>query len=93
MRPKNLGGFKMKELSAQTKTFLDSIGPFDEFGFQIRPHHYWLPEPLEDEIERLEWNLAKYEQYLYYKSRFPKGVIQARLDDFTRLQVLKKRVA
>jgi len=77
----------------KTKAFLDSIDPFDEYGFQIRPHLYWQPESIEDEINRLEMNLAMYEQYLYYRSRFPESVNQARLDDFTRLQALKKRAA
>ncbi len=75
------------------KCFLNSIDPFDEYGFQIRPLLYWLPESIEDEVERLEMNLAKYEQYLYYKTRFPESINQARLADFTRLQILKKRVA
>ena len=51
----------MDEVSSK-HNFLDSIDPLDDFGFQVRPHFYWLPEPPEDEIERLEMNLAKYEQ-------------------------------
>ena len=82
----------MDEISS-TNNFLDAIDPFDEFGFQIRPHHYWLPEPLEDEIERSEMNLAIYEQYLLNGSKFPDHVNKVRLDDFNRLQSLRSKFA
>ena len=75
------------------KPFLDSIDPFDEFGFQIRPHLYWLPESTTDEIKRLEMNLAIYEQYILNDSKFPEHINQARLDDFNRLKDLQRRVA
>ena len=83
----------MNGLSENTKAFLDSIDPFDEYGFQIRPHFYWLPESTADEIKRLEMNLAKYEQYLKYRPGFPEHIHQARLDDFNRLRALKSKVA
>jgi len=82
---------QVKGTSQRTKHLLDSISDLDEFGFQIRPHHYWLPESPEDEKERLEMNLAKYEQYLLNGSRFPKKTNYARLDDFKRLRALKAR--
>ena len=75
------------------KSFLDSIDPFDEFGFQVRSYFYWLPESIEDEIKRLEMNLAKYEQYLLNGSKFPEHINHARLDDFNRLKNLHLRVA
>ena len=75
------------------KNFIDSISPCDEFGFQIRKNFYWLPESTEDEIARLEMNIAKYEQYLVNGSRFPEQINRARLDDFQRLRVLKMKVA
>ena len=70
-----------------------TFSTFDEFGFQIRPYFYWLPESLEDEIKRLEMNLAFYEQYLENGSRFPESVNQARLEDFNRLKELLRRAA
>ena len=83
----------MKKISPKIKLFLDSIDPLDKFGFQIRPHFYWLPESIEDEIKRLEMNLAMYEQFLLNGSRFPERVNQARLEDFNRLRILKTRAA
>ena len=83
----------MKVISVQTKYFLDSISSLDEFGFEIRPHFYWLPESMDDEIKRLEMNLAKYEQYLLNGSKFPDQINRARLDDFNRLQALRARAA
>jgi hypothetical protein len=83
----------MKENRDKVNSFLDSISPLDEYGFEIRPHFYWLPESMEDEITRLQWNLVKYEQYLLHGSRFPVHVNRARLDDFNRLQYLQSRVA
>ncbi len=71
------------------KEFFDSIVPLDEFGFQIRPDFYWLPESKEDEIKRLEMNLAMYEQFLLNGSSFPEKTNKARLQDFSRLQALK----
>jgi len=88
-----LGAYRVKELSEQTKSFLDSIDSLDEFGFQIRPDLYWLPEPIEDEIHRLEMNLAMYEQFLLNGSRFPEKTNKARLQDFSRLQALKAKRA
>ena len=82
----------MDEVSSK-HNFLDSIDPLDDFGFQVRPHFYWLPEPPEDEIERLEMNLAKYEQCLLNGSKFPEYINQFRLDDFNRLKDLQRRVA
>ena len=82
----------MDEISS-TNNFLDSIDPFDEYGFQIRPHHYWLPEPPEDEVERLEMNLAIYEQYLLNGEKFTEHINKDRTDDFNRFQVLKQRAA
>ena len=75
------------------KSLLDSVDPFDEYGFQIRPHFYWLPESVEDEIKRMKMNLAKYEQYLLNGSRFPEKINHARLDDFNRIRALKTRAA
>lgn len=75
----------------ETKRFLDSITSVDTFGFEIRPHFYWLSESTEDEINRLEMNLAKYEQYLLNKSRFLEDINCARLNDFNRLRALKTR--
>ena len=75
------------------KTLLDSIDPFDEFSFQIRPHFYWLLESPADEIKRREMNLAIYEQYILNGSKFPEHINQARLDDFNRLKDLQMRVA
>ena len=83
----------MKKISQKTKAFLDSINTDDEFGFQIRPYFYWLPEPKEDELHRLEMNLAMYEQFLLNGSRFPEKTNKARLQDFTRLQALKAKRA
>ena len=74
-------------------SFLDSIDPFDEYSFQIRPHHYWLPESAEDEINRLEMNLAIYEQYLLNSEKFTEHINKARTDDFNRLRTLKQKVA
>ena len=76
-----------------TSKFLDSIDPFDEYEFQIRPHQYWLPESPEDEIKHLGMNLAKYEQYLANGSKFPEHINQARSNDFNRLRVLRLRAA
>jgi len=75
------------------KYFLDSINPLDEYGFQIRQHFYWLPESIDDEIIRLEMNLAMYEQFLLNGSRFPEKTNKARLQDFSRLQALKAKRA
>jgi hypothetical protein len=83
----------VKVISVQTKYFLDSISSLDEFGFEIRPHFYWLPESMDDEIKRLEMNLAKYEQYLLHGCKFPEHVNKARLDDFNRLKALRSKVA
>ena len=83
----------MKALCQQAKTFLDSIDPFDEYIFQLRPHFYWLPESPEDEINRLETNLAMYEQYLLNGEKFPEHINKARTDDFNRLRALKSRIA
>ena len=71
------------------KSFLDSIDPLDEFGFQIRPHLYWLPESVEDEIKRLKMNLAIYEQHIKNGSRFPRKVDEARVREYKRLAFLK----
>jgi hypothetical protein len=73
--------------------FLDSISSLDEYCFEIRPQFYWLPESREDEIKRMEMNLAKYEQYLLNGSRFPEKVNLERLKDFNRLRVLRTRAA
>ena len=83
----------MQAQIAMAKSFMDSIDPCDEYGFQIRPLCYWLPESLEDEIERLETNLAIYEQYLLNRTKFPEYIVQARWDDFNRLRVLRSRAA
>ncbi len=77
----------------EKKHFLDAISPLDEYGFEIRPQFYWLPESTDDEIKRMEMNLAKYEQYLLNGSRFPEKINQVRLDDFNRLKILMERVA
>ena len=83
----------MKYTQDNFNDFLDSISPLDEFGFQVRPHFYWIPETIDDEIARLEMNQLKYEQYLICGSRFPESINRARLDDFKRLRVLKMRLA
>jgi hypothetical protein len=83
----------VKNINKKTKHFLDSFSAFDEFGFQIRPQFYWLPESINEEINRLAMNLAKYTQYLENGSRFPESVNQARLDDFNRLKELRRRAA
>ena len=80
-------------MSKKLNIFLDSISPLDEYGFEIRPHFHWLPESSEEEIKRLEMNLAKYEQYLLNGSRFPEKINHARLDDFNRIRALKTRAA
>ena len=83
----------VKTISDKTKTFLDSIDPLDKYGFQIRPQFYWLPESSNNEIHRLEMNLAMYEQFLLNGSRFPEKTNKARLQDFSRLQALKAKRA
>jgi hypothetical protein len=86
-------GIPVKNISEKTKYFLDSISTIDDFGFQIRPHFYWLPESTEDEIERLELNLAMYDQYLSNGSRFSEKTNNARLDEFNRLKFLLMRAS
>ena len=71
------------------KPFLDSIDPFDEFGFQIRPYFYWLPEPIEDEIKRLEMNLLIYAEFIRNGKRFPSEVNEARKREYKRLAYLR----
>jgi hypothetical protein len=83
----------VKNLDKKTKHFLDSISAFDEFSFQIRPQFYWLPESINEEINRLAMNLAKYTQYLENGSKFPESVNQARLADFNRVKELRRRAA
>ena len=69
---------------------LDSLDPLDDFGFQIRPHFYWLPEPPEDEVERLEMNLAIYQEYINNGSRFTDHINDQRTIEYKRAQVLRR---
>jgi hypothetical protein len=83
----------MKTTDDQIKSFVASIDPFDDFGFQIRPHFHWIPESPKAEIDRLEINLEIYKQYLLNGSRFPEHINKARLDEFNRLESLRRRIA
>ena len=79
----------MKNLSDKAKALLDSMDSLDEFGFQIRPYFYWLPEPTEDEIKRLEMNLAIYKGCINYRSRFPDEINAQRIVEFRRIRELR----
>lgn len=81
----------MSQLTLETS--LNSISSLDEFGFEVRPYFYWIPETIEDEIARLEMNLLKYEQYIFNGSRFLEKINRTRLDEFNRLSVLRTRAA
>lgn len=83
----------MAELSEKAQALLDSINLFDEWGFRLRQDRHWLPETAEQEIERLEFNLACYEQFILNGSRFPEKCNKARRSEFERLTFLKSKVA
>ena len=68
--------------------FVESIDPFDDYGFQVKSKTPWRPETPEKEIERLTWNKLKYEQFLLNGSTFPRKVYEARRVDFYRLENL-----
>ncbi len=70
--------------------FMDSIDPYDEYGFHIRPHLYWLPEPVADEQKRLEFNIAIYEEFIRNGFKFPREVHEQRQREYIRVRFLKK---
>lgn len=70
------------------KDFLDSIDPLDEFCFHKPPAR---GETEEQEIERLQLNLAKYREYMKNNSTFPREVHDARMADLARLRELQGR--
>ena len=76
-------GLKLTQRS--WKEFLDSIDPLDEFLF-LKPV---AGQSAEDEIERLEHNLACYREYMKNRSTFPKWVHEQRAADFHRLRELR----
>ncbi|TFH40266.1 MAG: hypothetical protein E4H01_16900 [Lysobacterales bacterium] len=80
----------MPEFSQKAKDWMASIDPLDEYGFQVRQHHYWVPETAEQEIVRLTWNQLKYEQYMANGSTFPRSVSEARQAEFFRLRKLRE---
>ena len=61
---------------------------FDQCGFQIGRWFHWLPESVEDEIERLKFNLAKYEIGITFGARYPQDINVARIADYERLREL-----
>lgn len=65
------------------------IDPFDEFGFQVNSNTPWKAETVEEEIERLKYNLLKYEQFLENRTRFPQKISDERTADFHRLRELR----
>jgi hypothetical protein len=69
-----------------------TIVPLDEYGFYVRQELYWLPEPPQDELARIEFNLAAYEQFLICGSRFPIEIKAAREKEFHRARVLRERL-
>lgn len=70
--------------------WLDSISPIDDHGFHVRQHDYWNDEPVELEVERLEFNLAAYREYLKNGSKFPPEVHQQRMADLKRLRDIRQ---
>jgi hypothetical protein len=75
-------------LSSKEKAFIDSISTIDDYGFQVRQDNYWIPELLDKELVRLELNQSMFSEFV--KGRFPPEINKARLDEYHRIQILKK---
>ncbi len=61
------------------------ITTIDEFGFEFRPWHHWLPESAEEELKRLNYNLHLFEIGVAHGKRYPEEVSEARENDFDRV--------
>lgn len=70
------------------KRYFDDLDPIDEYGFLKKPRTYH--ETPEQEIERLEFNLACYREYGKYQSTFPQLVHDQRKFDFERLREIRR---
>lgn len=68
---------------------LNSVDEYDAYGFKIRQWNHWKPESLGMELERLEMNLAFYEQFILHGQKFPPAVNQARTDEYMRIRQIK----
>jgi hypothetical protein len=64
---------------------IDQITLHDVWGFQTKKSCPWLPESVEDEISRLEFNLHKYQIGINYGNLYPPEVNEVRKRDFQRI--------
>jgi len=72
------------------ESLTNEITTIDDFGFENRPWHHWLPERTEDEIGRLEMNQVMYREYIKLGQKFPKECNQDRLAEYNRIRALKE---
>lgn len=71
------------------EALLDEITIVDINGFELKQWFWWLPESREDEIYRLEMNIAKYKEFLKNNQKFTPAENKIRMDEFKRLNQLK----
>ena len=60
----------------------------DQYGFEIGRWMHWLPESPEDEINRLQFNLAWHEVGISFGKRYPHKITDERISDYKRLSEL-----
>ncbi len=79
----------MRTRIMSVESLTNEITTIDDFGFEFRPWHHWLPESAEDEIERLEMNQVMYRECIKLGRKFPKECNQDRLAEYKKIRALK----
>ena len=70
------------------KKWLAGVAPCDEYGFRKATDNESIPE----QIERLEYNLAVYREFMRNRSKFPPAVHEQRKWEFERLREIRKPI-
>ncbi len=68
---------------------IEQIRTIDDYGFQFRTDHHWLPESREVELKRLELNQAFYREAINLGRRYPPEVNRDRTTEYRRIRLLK----
>ena len=80
----------MRTRVMSVESLTNEITTIDDFGFEIRPWHHWLPERTEDEIGRLEMNQVMYRECIKLGQKFPKECNLERLAEYNKIRALKE---